>query len=127
LHRAEAKDHVGRFARLNEPSTIFIVDALNDRARTKGSFCSHTLHPPSDIRNRQRCRLRRDCNSFALRALVLPSRHVMGAMMPTDPANENKTRANASRQADSIPVPKQIRFVNNQGQPPSKRRRISAA
>jgi hypothetical protein len=26
-----------------------------------------------------------------------------------------------------IPAPKQIRFVNNQGQPPSKRRRINAA
>lgn len=25
------------------------------------------------------------------------------------------------------PPPKQIRFVNNQGQPPSKRRRINAA
>lgn len=27
----------------------------------------------------------------------------------------------------TIPPPKQIRFVNNQGQPPSKRRRINAA
>lgn len=26
-----------------------------------------------------------------------------------------------------LPPPKQIRFVNNQGQPPSKRRRINAA
>jgi hypothetical protein len=27
----------------------------------------------------------------------------------------------------ALPQPKQIRFVNNQGQPPSKRRRINAA
>lgn len=27
----------------------------------------------------------------------------------------------------ALPAPKQIRFVNNQGQPPSKRRRINAA
>ena len=27
----------------------------------------------------------------------------------------------------AFPPPKQIRFVNNQGQPPSKRRRINAA
>jgi len=27
----------------------------------------------------------------------------------------------------ALPPPKQIRFVNNQGQPPSKRRRINAA
>jgi hypothetical protein len=27
----------------------------------------------------------------------------------------------------TLPPPKQIRFVNNQGQPPSKRRRINAA
>ncbi|KAI5860368.1 fungal-specific transcription factor domain-containing protein [Durotheca rogersii] len=29
--------------------------------------------------------------------------------------------------ADPLPTPKQIRFVNNQGQPPTKRRRINAA
>lgn len=27
----------------------------------------------------------------------------------------------------ALPPPKQIRFVNNQGQPPSKRRRVNAA
>lgn len=33
----------------------------------------------------------------------------------------------ATPSAGSIPPPKQIRFVNNQGQPPSKRRRVNAA
>lgn len=33
----------------------------------------------------------------------------------------------ATPSAGAIPPPKQIRFVNNQGQPPSKRRRVNAA
>ncbi|KAJ1338729.1 proline utilization trans-activator [Microdochium nivale] len=32
-----------------------------------------------------------------------------------------------NRPSDAMPAPKQIRFVNNQGQPPTKRRRINAA
>ncbi|KAK0388181.1 hypothetical protein NLU13_4426 [Sarocladium strictum] len=47
--------------------------------------------------------------------------------MATNPADDIRTRANAGRLPDSLPAPKQIRFVNNQGQPPSKRRRINAA
>ncbi|KAJ4408948.1 hypothetical protein N0V82_009571 [Gnomoniopsis sp. IMI 355080] len=33
----------------------------------------------------------------------------------------------ATLSGDALPPPKQIRFVNNQGQPPSKRRRVNAA
>lgn len=33
----------------------------------------------------------------------------------------------ATPSTGAIPPPKQIRFVNNQGQPPSKRRRVNAA
>lgn len=33
----------------------------------------------------------------------------------------------ATTSGDALPPPKQIRFVNNQGQPPSKRRRVNAA
>ncbi|KAI0967981.1 fungal-specific transcription factor domain-containing protein [Xylaria arbuscula] len=41
-------------------------------------------------------------------------------------ANAN-ANANANQDDDTLPTPKQIRFINNQGQPPTKRRRINAA
>ncbi|KAI8949911.1 fungal-specific transcription factor domain-containing protein [Xylaria longipes] len=37
------------------------------------------------------------------------------------------TLANANASDEALPTPKQIRFINNQGQPPTKRRRINAA
>lgn len=46
---------------------------------------------------------------------------------PYAPAGHAAPRAMATAKSDVWPAPKQIRFVHNQGQPPSKRRRISAA
>ncbi|KAI0198869.1 fungal-specific transcription factor domain-containing protein [Astrocystis sublimbata] len=40
----------------------------------------------------------------------------MATLVNTNPAND-----------EALPTPKQIRFINNQGQPPTKRRRINAA
>ncbi|KAI1424809.1 fungal-specific transcription factor domain-containing protein [Xylaria sp. FL1777] len=37
------------------------------------------------------------------------------------------TNATANATDEALPTPKQIRFINNQGQPPTKRRRINAA
>ncbi|KAI0450401.1 fungal-specific transcription factor domain-containing protein [Xylaria acuta] len=37
------------------------------------------------------------------------------------------TLVNANANDEAVPTPKQIRFINNQGQPPTKRRRINAA
>ncbi|KAH8179023.1 fungal specific transcription factor domain-containing protein [Sarocladium implicatum] len=47
--------------------------------------------------------------------------------MAADSSDDSNARAGSNKSADTLPAPKQIRFVNNQGQPPSKRRRISAA
>ncbi|KAI0008976.1 fungal-specific transcription factor domain-containing protein [Xylariaceae sp. FL0662B] len=41
--------------------------------------------------------------------------------------NPNNSHNNNKNGHDALPTPKQIRFVNNQGQPPTKRRRINAA
>lgn len=43
------------------------------------------------------------------------------------PTGNAAPRAMATAKSDVWPAPKQLRFVHNQGQPPSKRRRISAA
>lgn len=47
--------------------------------------------------------------------------------MAIDSADDSNARGGKSKSNEALPAPKPIRFVNNQGQPPSKRRRISAA
>ncbi|KAH7342513.1 fungal-specific transcription factor domain-containing protein [Rhexocercosporidium sp. MPI-PUGE-AT-0058] len=52
----------------------------------------------------------------------------MSANSPTSGATPAANHANgAASPAQQLPPPKQIRFVNNEGQPPPKRRRINAA